>query len=55
MTKIYECSAEVVSPVHIGSGDEYGVSEYIESNKEFRGKKSGKTVNRNIFKKIDIF
>ena len=30
-SKVYKCKIRTVSPVHIGSGKDYGPSEYVNS------------------------
>lgn len=44
----YKCNIEVLSPIHIGSGDTYGNSEYLP----IRYKNSDKT--KKIFRRINI-
>ena len=39
-SKVYSCKLKTLSPVHIGSGKNYGPSEYVQA----KAKQSGKIV-----------
>ena len=38
-SKVYKCKIRTVSPVHIGSGKDYGPSEYVNSKAKQKDKK----------------
>ena len=47
-SKIYKCKLKTLSPIHIGSGKDYGPSEYVKA----KAKQKGKPVN--IIKRVDF-
>lgn len=49
MVNNYECNLKVLSPVYIGSGNEYGASEYVSAKAK---NKKGEILK--IFKRIDV-
>lgn len=49
MSEIYRCEAEILSPVHIGSGERYTASEYVKSKAKT---KKGNILN--IIKRINV-
>ena len=49
MANNYECNLKVLSPVYIGSGNEYGASEYVSAKAK---NKKGEILK--IFKRIDV-
>lgn len=47
-SKIYKCKIKTLSPIHIGSGKDYGPSEYVKA----KAKQKGNPVN--IIKRVDF-
>ena len=52
MVNNYECNLKVLSPVYIGSGNEYGASEYVSQLTSFKGK--SKKIKLPTFKRINL-
>lgn len=52
MANTYECDLKVLSPVYIGSGNDYGASEYISQMTQFKGK--SKKIKLPTFKRINL-